>query len=68
MSLSYRQTITVELHGETEDAVYLARLKFEQAMAGLGKNLAKLKGAGNIAAMIPDRLRSYDPEAIKAKG
>jgi|GEM_PF-5893635 hypothetical protein len=67
MSVSYRQTIIVELQGSTEEALFLARLKFERTMADLGKELSKLKGAGNINAVIPDKVREYDPTA-KPKG
>ncbi len=67
MSISYRQTIVVELHGQTEEALFLARLKFEKSMVDLSKVLSRLKGAGSINALIPDRVREWNPDSIKAK-
>jgi hypothetical protein len=67
MSVSYRQTIIVELQGQTEEALFTTRLKFEKGMADLGRELAKLKGAGGILAVIPDKVREWNPESVKAR-
>ncbi len=68
MSVAYRQSIVVELDGQTEDELFRARLRFEKAMSELGRELSKLKGSGGIIAILPGKVREWDPYATKPKG
>ena len=64
MSVTYRQSIIVELEAETNDALFEARLRFEKAMVEFGKDLSKLKLAGKLNAVMADKPREWNPATL----
>lgn len=65
MSTVYRQSITVELQGNTSEDLHVVRLKFERMMSQFGTELSKTKNSGGVIGVLPDKVREWNPDAVK---